>query len=42
MVTAEHGWVGSITGFLGGSIAHLLAQPDRLHRTNQAGWALFL
>jgi hypothetical protein len=41
-VTAEHWRAGSTTGFLSGSIAHTLAQPDRLHRTNQAGWALFL
>jgi hypothetical protein len=26
-VWSEHGRVGSITGFLGGSIAHKLAQP---------------
>jgi hypothetical protein len=28
--------------FWAGRIAHNLDQPDRLHKTNQAGWALFL
>lgn len=37
----ENGWSGPFYWFFwAGRIAHNLDQPDRLHKTNQAGWAL--